>query len=71
VVAPAGTPAAVIQRLSSEIGKAMSDAELKGRVLKTGAIPAGDSPAAFQAFMAAERSRLADVISKSGIVLAD
>jgi tripartite-type tricarboxylate transporter receptor subunit TctC len=71
VVAPAGTPAPVIQRLSGEIVKAMGDAELKERVLKTGAIPAGDSPAAFEAFMARERSRLADVISKSGIVLAD
>jgi tripartite-type tricarboxylate transporter receptor subunit TctC len=71
VVAPAGTPARVVQRLSGEILKAMGEAELKERVLKTGAIPAADTPAAFKAFMARERSRLADVISKSGIVLAD
>jgi tripartite-type tricarboxylate transporter receptor subunit TctC len=71
VVAPAGTPAAVIQRLSSEIARAMSHPEVKERVLKTGAVPAGDSPAAFEAFMARERQRLADVIAKSGIVLAD
>ena len=71
VVAPAGTPPAVIQRLSSEIIKAMSHPELKERVLKTGAIPAGDTPAAFAAFMGRERARLAEVISKSGIVLAD
>lgn len=71
IVAPAGTPAPVIQRLSSEIAKAMSQPEVKERVLKTGAVPAGDSPAAFEAFMARERSRLADVIAKSGIVLAD
>ena len=71
VVAPAGTPASVVERLSSAIVSAMSQAELKERILKTGAIPAGDSPAAFSAFMARERSRLADVIAKSGIVLAD
>ena len=71
VVAPAGTPAPVIQRLSSEIVNAMSQAELKERVLKTGAVPAGDTPAAFETFMARERQRLADVIAKSGIVLAD
>ena len=71
IVAPAGTPAPVIQRLSSEIAKAMSQPEVKERVLKTGAVPAGDSPAAFEAFMARERSRLADVIARSGIVLAD
>ena len=71
VVAPAGTPAAVIQRLSGEIAKAMNHPEVKERVLKTGAVPAGDSPAAFEAFMSRERQRLADVIAKSGIVLAD
>jgi tripartite-type tricarboxylate transporter receptor subunit TctC len=71
VVAPAGTPPPVIQRLSSEIVRAMSQPELKERVLKTGAIPAGDTPAAFAAFMARERQRLGEVISKSGIVLAD
>ena len=71
VVAPTGTPAAVIQRLSGEIAKAMNHAEVKERVLKTGAVPAGDTPAAFEAFMARERQRLADVIANSGIVLAD
>lgn len=71
VVAPAGTPTPVIQRLSSEISKAMKHPEVRERVLKTGAVPAGDSPAAFDAFMKRERQRLADVIAKSGIVLAD
>jgi tripartite-type tricarboxylate transporter receptor subunit TctC len=71
VVAPTGTPAAVIQRLSAEIAKAMNHTEVKERVLKTGAVPAGDGPAAFEAFMSRERQRLADVIAKSGIVLAD
>jgi len=45
--------------------------DVKERVLKMGAVPAGDSPQAFDAFMARERQRLGDVISKSGIVLAD
>jgi tripartite-type tricarboxylate transporter receptor subunit TctC len=71
VVAPAGTPPAVIQRLSSEIIKAMKQPELRERVLKTGAIPAGDTPSEFEAFMVRERKRLGEVISKSGIVLAD
>jgi tripartite-type tricarboxylate transporter receptor subunit TctC len=71
VVAPAGTSAAIIQRLSGEIARAMSNPEVKERVVKTGAVPAGDAPAAFQAFMARERQRLAEVIAKSGIALAD
>lgn len=71
VVAPAGTPAPVVARLSGEIAKAMNLPEVRERVLKTGASPAGDGAAAFEAFMARERQRLAEVISKSGIVLAD
>jgi tripartite-type tricarboxylate transporter receptor subunit TctC len=71
VVAPAGTPAAVVQRLSTEIAKAMNQPEVRERVLKTGATPASDTPAAFELFMARERQRLADVITRSGIVLAD
>jgi len=71
VVAPAGTPAPVVARLSGEIAKAMNLPEVRERVLKTGASPAGDGASAFEAFMARERQRLAEVISKSGIVLAD
>ena len=71
LVAPAGTPASIIKRLSDETARALRLPEVKEQVLKTGAVPAGDSPAAFEAFMAAERRRLGDVIAKTGIVLAD
>ena len=71
VVAPAGTGGSVIQRLAGEIARVMGDAEVKERVLRTGAVPAADAPAVFASFMARERTRLADVIAKSGIVLAD
>ncbi len=71
VVAPAGTPPDVIKRLSDEIVKAMNLPDVKERVLKTGAVPIGDSPAAFATFMDAERSRLGEVISKTGIVLVE
>ena len=71
VVAPAGTPTQIVRRLNDEIVRAMNLPEVKDRVLKTGAAPAGDSAAAFEAFMRRERQRLAEVIAKSGIVLAD
>jgi tripartite-type tricarboxylate transporter receptor subunit TctC len=71
MVAPAGTPAPIVARLSDEVIKVMRQDEVKERVVRTGAVPAGDTPAAFEAFMARERQRLADVIAKSGIVLAD
>jgi len=71
IVAPAGTSPPVLKRLNDEIVRAMHLPEVKERVLKTGAVPAGDSAAAFEAFMARERQRLGEVIAKSGIVLAD
>jgi len=71
IVAPAGTPAPVLKRLSDEVMKAMSLPEVKERVVNTGAVPAGDTPAVFEAFMARERQRLGDVIARTGIVLTD
>ena len=70
-VAPAGTPPEIVARLSDEIVKAMSLSDVKERVLKTGAVPVGDRPADFAAFMTDERRRLGDVITRSGIVLKD
>jgi tripartite-type tricarboxylate transporter receptor subunit TctC len=71
IVAPAGTPPDVIKRLSEAIVKAMSDPAVKERVLKTGAVPVGDLPADFAAFMKLERTRLTEVITKSNIVLSE
>ena len=71
VVAPAATPQPVLRRASEEIARVMALAEVRERVLKMGAVPAGDSAQAFAAFMLRERQRLAEVITKSGIVLAD
>ena len=71
IVAPSATPAPIVKRLDDEIVGAMHLAEVKQQVLKTGAVPAGDSPEAFGAFMARERQRLGDVITRTGITLAD
>jgi tripartite-type tricarboxylate transporter receptor subunit TctC len=71
VVAPAATPQAVLRRANEEIVRAMALADVRERVVKMGAVPAGDSPQAFEAFMARERQRLADVITRSGIVLSE
>jgi tripartite-type tricarboxylate transporter receptor subunit TctC len=71
IVAPAGTPAATVKRLSDAILAAMNQPDMREQVSRTGAVPAGDPAEAFQAFMAKERQRLQDVITKTGIVLAD
>ncbi len=71
IVVPVGTPPEIANRLSAEIAKVMHQPDVKERVLATGATPVGDSPAAFEAYMAKERQRLGEVIAKRGIVLTD
>jgi tripartite-type tricarboxylate transporter receptor subunit TctC len=71
IVAPAGTPAPVVQRLTDEVVRAMNSPDVKERVAKTGAVPGTDAGAAFDAFMARERQRLGDVVTRSGIVLSE
>ena len=71
IVVPAGTPQDIVNKLSTEMVKVMNQADVKAKVLVTGATPVGDSPAEFEAFMAKERQRLGDVITKRGIVLTD
>ncbi len=71
LVAPAGTPPDIAKRLADEIIKAMQLPDVKERVMKMGAIPANDQPAEFGAYMADERRRLGEVITKSGIVMTD
>lgn len=55
----------------AETVRVMSQPEMKEKVLATGATPAGDSQAGFEAYMAKERQRLGEVITRRGIVLAD
>ena len=70
IVVPAGTPGDVVKRLADEFGKALANAEVHDKILKTGAVPASnDSPAAFNDFMAKERARLGDVVTRSKIEL--
>lgn len=71
IVAPAGTPGDVVKQLAGDIAKVMNQPNVKERVLGTGAVPAGDTPAELETFMAKERQRLGEVIARSGIVLSE
>ena len=68
---PAGTPPAIIKRLSDEVIKVMNMPDVRERVLATGAVPIGDTPEAFTAFMNKERQQLGEVIVKRSIELKD
>ncbi len=44
IVGPAGLPRAVVQRLNTEIAKALTNAEVTERLAKIGFVPVGNSP---------------------------
>ncbi len=66
VWAPAGTPAAVVQRLSSEIAAIVRSPEVRAQLEKLGAEPVGNTPAEFTAFTKAELVKWASIVKQSG-----
>ena len=66
LLAPAGTPAEVVNRLQQETAKALATPALKERLQAQGAIPSGMSPADFAKFIAAETKKWATVVKASG-----
>jgi tripartite-type tricarboxylate transporter receptor subunit TctC len=67
VLAPAGTPQPVVDRLNMEINKIVLSAEMKDFFLKEGAEPAPMKPADFEAFIAAEIERWKQVAKAADI----
>jgi len=66
LLAPAGTPMEVVNRLQQETAKALATPALKERLLAQGAIPGGMSPAEFARFIEAETKKWAQVVKASG-----
>jgi tripartite-type tricarboxylate transporter receptor subunit TctC len=66
LLAPAGTPADIVNRIQQEAAKALGTPELKERLLAQGAIPSGMKPSEFAAYIAAETAKWAQVVKASG-----
>ncbi|MFZ9528772.1 MAG: tripartite tricarboxylate transporter substrate binding protein [Burkholderiales bacterium] len=67
MVAPAGIPAKVMDKLAGETVKATNSSEMKTALVKQGAIPVGNTPKEFTAFIKNERTKYAKVIKEAGI----
>ena len=66
LLAPAGTPQAVVNRLQQETTKALNSPEIKEKLLAQGAIPSGNTPQEFAALIDAEIKKWAVVVKASG-----
>jgi tripartite-type tricarboxylate transporter receptor subunit TctC len=64
---PAGTPREITQRLSREIGLAISQPDVKERLASLGVVGAPSSPEDFAAFMRKEAATLARLVKITGL----
>jgi len=67
MLAPAGTPQAVIARLNAEVNKVLQDPEIRERVAGLGYVPAGGSPQDLAALDEKEIAKWRQVIQAAGI----
>jgi tripartite-type tricarboxylate transporter receptor subunit TctC len=67
VVAPKGTPAAIVDRLNREINAVLADPGLKARLADLGGVPLPGAPADFAGLIADETGKWAKVIRAANI----
>jgi tripartite-type tricarboxylate transporter receptor subunit TctC len=67
IMAPAGTPQPIVDRLNKETTKAVNQASFKEALVKQGAVPLSMSPAEFKAFVEAQVDKWAKVIQANKI----
>lgn len=67
VLAPAGTPKAVIERISSDFQEVIKSAEIRDKLAGLGAVPVGSDPAQFQMLIDRDRKQYARLIKERGI----
>jgi tripartite-type tricarboxylate transporter receptor subunit TctC len=69
LVAPPGTPEAVVQKINADTAAALKLADVRAKFLELGAEPQGQSPQATAAFIKDEEMRWRDVIKTANVTL--
>ncbi len=67
ILAPAGTPKAIVDRLNREIVLVVQSAEFLKQLATEGAVPVGNTPAEFAAVIKADIDKWAKVVKEAGI----
>jgi len=67
LVAPAGTPDPVINKLNAAFVQAVKDPDIIRQIVEQGAEPAGNTPAEFAAFIASETERFGKIVRAAGV----
>ena len=66
LLAPAGTPRTIVDKVNREVGKALQAADIRQRLAAEGSEPVGSSPEEFQAFLKAETTKWAKAVKSAG-----
>jgi tripartite-type tricarboxylate transporter receptor subunit TctC len=66
LLAPAGTPVDVVNRVQQEVAKSLATPAMKEKMLAQGAIPSGNTPAQFVSLIDSEHKKWAQVVKVSG-----
>ncbi|RZJ47934.1 MAG: tripartite tricarboxylate transporter substrate binding protein, partial [Acidovorax sp.] len=66
LLAPAGTPPDIVNRIQQEVAKSLATPAMKERLVAQGAIPGGNTPADFAKHIDNEHKKWAQVVKTSG-----
>jgi len=69
LLAPAGTPTEIVDKLRAAAVKVLSDPQVKDTLSKQGAAPVGNTPAEFRTEIEKELNKAKDVVKKQNIKL--
>jgi tripartite-type tricarboxylate transporter receptor subunit TctC len=67
IMAPAGTPDAIVRKLSSEINRILKSPDVVERLAADGSVPHGTTPEEFAAFIQEEQKRWGQVVKTANI----
>lgn len=67
VIAPAGTPKAILEKISKDFAAAIHSEEVAARVRTFGMVPVGSSPEDYDAIIAKELAEWKDVLGRAGV----
>lgn len=67
LLAPTGTPRAIIERLNREVAAVLQQSDVRQRIATIGAQPVGATPQAFEAMLKADHEATAKLVAQIGL----